>query len=292
MISLQRKTKVYLLALGTIFFWASAFPLTKIAMEHYSPNALGFLRCLVAAVLLVIIGLIQKIHLPHTFRDVLWFLLSGALGFALYMVLFNTGIQTLSSATSSIIVATTPIMTAVVASRLYHEHINRVGWFAILLAFAGVLIVLLWDGVFSINVGLIWTLCAAVVFCAYNLLTRKFSAKGYSALEIVTYSMICGAILLSVFAPEGIAQVRTATTPQMLAVLYLGAMPSATSYLLWGNAMALAEKTSDVTNFMFVTPLLSTVMAIALSEALPNAGTFLGGAVIITGIVLFNLKGK
>ena len=106
---------------------------------------------------------------------------------------------------------------------------------------------------------------------------------GYNALEIVTYSMICGAILLGFWAGDGLHQLAGASVSHIIALIYLGALPSATAYFTWGKAMSYAERTSEVTNFMFVTPLLHEV---------PNAGTFIGGAIIIISIVVFNLKGK
>ena len=58
------------------------------------------------------------------------------------------------------------------------------------------------------------------------------------------------------------------------------------------HLMSFAEKTSEVTNFMFVTPLLSTIMGFMILKEVPNAGTFIGGAIIIASIIVFNLKGK
>lgn len=288
---MSQKLKVNILGFFTIFLWASAFPLTKVAMAHYTPNALGFVRCTIASIFLLVMSIFNHIRKPKK-KDILWFFLSGGLGFTLYMITFNTGIQTLTSATSSIIIATTPIMTAVVASKYYGEKIKNLGWFTIVLAFVGVLILLMWDGVFSINIGLIWTIGAAIVFCGYNILNRKLSSMGYTALEIVTYSMVCGTILLSVFSLQGITQIMTAGPRHILSVIYLGVMPSAMAYFFWGKAMSLAEKTSEVTNFMFVTPLLSTVLGFILLKEIPNMGTFIGGAIIISSIILFNLKGK
>ena len=288
---MNNKTKVNVLAFCTVFVWASAFPLTKIAMTQYSPNALGFLRCTVAAIVLLVVGLFNHIRKPRK-QDIIWFLLSGGLGFTLYMIMFNTGIRTLTSATSSIVIAVTPILTAIAASRLYQEKIKPVGWCMIGLAFSGVLILLLWGGVFSVNIGLIWTIGAAVVFCGYNIINRKLSAMGYTVLEIITYSMLCGAILLGVFSAQGISELMTANPGQIMAVIYLGVMPSAAAYFMWGKAMSYADKTSEVTNFMFVTPLLSTVMGFIFLREIPNAGTFIGGAIIISSIILFNLKGK
>ncbi len=285
------KKKVFGLSFLTVFLWASAFPLTKVAQEQFTSYSLGFLRCSVAAILLLIIGKLCHIRLPQK-KHIPLFFVSGGLGFTMYMITFNTGILTLTSATSSIIIAVTPILTAIVASRIYNEKIKPIGWAAICFAFLGVLILMLWEGVFSINVGLVWTLGASVVFCGYNLMNRKLSSMGYNALEIVTYSMVCGAILLGFWAGQGFAQLAQASTSHIAALVYLGAFPSALAYFLWGKAMSFAERTSEVTNFMFVTPLLSTVMGFIILKEVPNAGTFIGGAIIIISIIVFNLKGK
>ncbi len=288
---MSKKSKMNIMALFTVFLWASAFPLTKIAMTHYTPNALGFIRCVIATIFLLIIGMSNHIHKPQK-KDMLWFLLFGGLGFSLYMLFFNTGILTLTSATSSIIISTTPILTAVVASKCYGEKIKIVGWLAIVLAFIGILILMLWDGVLSINIGLLWTMGAAIVFCSYNILNRKISSMGYTALEIVTYSMICGTILMIAFLQQGISQIITAEPKHILSVIYLGTMPSAMAYFLWGKALSFAEKTSEVTNFMFITPLFSTILGFMLLKEVPNMGTFIGGTIIILSIFFFNIKGK
>ncbi len=83
-----------------------------------------------------------------------------------------------------------------------------------------------------------------------------------------------------------------APAKQIFVIIYLGVFPSAIAYFLWGTALALAEKTSDVTNFMFVTPLLAVVMGFFIIGEVPSMGTFLGGAIIIAGLILFNLKGR
>ena len=135
----SNRKKVLAYGLLTVLIWASAFPLTKIAQEQFASYSLGFLRCGIAAVFLLLIGKIRHIRLPKK-RDVPLFILSGALGFGIYLIAFNTGIQTLTSATSSIVIAVTPILTAIAAVRLYNERLSPIGWAAIFSAFAGVLL--------------------------------------------------------------------------------------------------------------------------------------------------------
>lgn len=288
---MENKKKVFLFSFMTVFLWASAFPMTKVAQQHFASNALGLIRCAVASVFLLVIGKCCHIRRPEK-KDVPYFFVSGLCGFTLYLICFNTGILTLTSATSSIIIAITPILTAVLASVFYKEKIRPIGWLSILGAFIGVLILLLWEGIFSVNIGIVWTIGAACVFCAYNFINRFLSHKGYNALEIVAYSMICGAVMFLFALPQAVQQLSSAAPQEILSLVYLGVFPSAIAYFLWGKAMSYAEKTSEVTNFMFVTPLLSAILGFVILQEMPNAGTFLGGAVIIFCIVVFNLKGK
>lgn len=285
------KKKVYGFAFLTVLIWAFAFPMTKIAQEHFTSNSLSFLRCGIATVFLLPLGRLMHIRLPKK-ADIPLFFLAGALGFSVYLILFNTGILTLTSATSSIVIAVTPILTAIAAIWLYQERLSVIGWISIFTAFIGVFILLIWDGIFSINIGLIWTFGAAVLFCGYNLLNRKLSSMGYTALEIVAYSMLCGAVLLIPWSVQSFHELSDASFRDIFALLYLGAFPSAAAYFLWGEAISRAERISDVTNFNFITPLLSTLMGFLLLREVPNMGTFIGGAIILTSIAVFNRKGK
>ena len=288
----SNKVKLNILAFCTVLIWAPAFPLTKVVENDFSPEALGLIRCTVASVTLLVLGMFTHIKKPRSGKAVLWLLLSGLLGFGLYIIIFTIGISTLTSATSSLIMASTPIMTAVVASRLYHDKISPRGWLCILMAFVGVVVLLLWDGVLSINVGILWTLGAAVSFCFYNMINRHLSSQGHTAVEIVTYSMMAGALMLMIFLPGTVNQLAAADGTALAVAIYLGLGPSAAAYLLWAKASEYAERTNEVTNYMFITPLLATVLGFIILGEIPSLGTLIGGAIIIGSVILFNRVGK
>ena len=84
--------KSAIFAFITVFLWSSAFPITKIATQCFSPNALGLLRCALASVILLIIGGMNHLRKPMKALHIPLFFLSGGLGFSLYMIFFNTGI--------------------------------------------------------------------------------------------------------------------------------------------------------------------------------------------------------
>lgn len=283
---------MHIFASSTILLWSTAFPVTKIVGSAIPPTELGAIRCAAAAVFLCIAGAVNHVRLPKSIGDCCLLALAGALGFGFYMIFFNTGMQTLTSATSSLVIATTPVMTALAASCLYKEHLSRIGYLTIASAFTGVMILLLWKGVLSINTGVIWMFGAAVLFCGYNLLNRKLQAIGYSSIEIMTYAMISAALILTIAAPHAFGGLKKAGPQNALLAIYLGIAVSAIGYFLWAKAFEYAGHTSDVTNYMFLTPLVTTLLGFIMLKEIPDPGTVIGGAIIIASVIVFNKYGK
>lgn len=275
-----------ILASFTIILWSSGFVFTRIAVRHFNPYALGLLRYGTAAIVLILIGCFRRVGFPKA-KDIPLFFVLGALGFTIYMITFNVAMTTISSATGSILTATVPVITALLSSLFFRERLSIVGWVAVGLEFAGILILTLWRGTFSIEKGLIWMMLAAMSFAAYNLIQR-FATKRYTSIQSTIYSIVAGASLLLVFLPSAIQDLRTAPPAAILTILYLGIFPSAIGFLLWTKALSMAYQMSEVTNFMFITPLLATVLEYSISGELPDPGTILGGAVILVGLLLFN----
>ena len=123
-------------------------------------------------------------------------------------------------------------------------------------------------------------------------MTRKLVAMGYTSMQITCFSMLGAAVWLCFWSADGFREMATGEGKHILSLLYLAIISNAAGCILWGKAMAYAEKTSEVANFMFLSPLLSALMSFLLLGEVPGMGTFIGGAVIISGLLLFNLKGQ
>ncbi|MBQ0079779.1 MAG: DMT family transporter, partial [Eubacterium sp.] len=223
---MNKRLAANLAAFITVFLWASAFPLTKIIGEQITANPLSLIRCVVTAVFMILLGLIAKspsLHLRKPFekKDLWLFLISGATGLAFYYICYNMGLVTLTSAEASIISATAPVITSVMVYFIYKERINIIGWISIVAAFAGVAIMMLWNGVFSIKVGAFWILGMSVLFSIYCVLNRKLAEKGYNSVEIVAYSAIFATLLMSPVTPTTIRQLAACDMPAILSAIYL-----------------------------------------------------------------------
>ena len=267
------------------FFWSAAYALTRIALQYFSAFSLGFLRYFIASCALLVFVMTTKIKLPEK-TDLKWFLASGSVGFFLYMLFFNKGCETVTASTSSVIIATVPVMTALLARYIHGEMLNRCQWAAILIEFAGVVLLTLMNGVLTVNKGILWLLLAAASLSAYNLLQRKLT-KVYSALQTTSFSIFAGTLMLSVFASSGVAELYDAPVKAVITLAVLGLFSSAAAYVSWSKALANAKKASSVSNYMFLTPFLASLMGLILNSEKPDLATFAGGSLILVGMAVY-----
>ncbi len=277
-------------AIVTIIFWALAFVLTRLTLQYFSAFSLGFLRYFIAACTLILIAVFTKMKLPHR-KDIPWFLLAGGVGFFFYTIAFNQGQATVTAATGSVVIATVPLITAVLARFVYREKLMSFQWVALVVEFTGVIVLTLMNSTFSVNGGLFWLQCAALALSTYNLLQRKLTQK-YTALQTSTYSILLGTCLLTIFAPASVQEISKAPAIQYLYLAILGVCSSAIAYVSWAKAFSKAKKTSQVSNYMFVTPFLTSVLGFLIAGEVPDKATLVGGSIILVGVLIFNFGRK
>ncbi len=285
----MKKNRAYMIyALITVFIWSTAFLFTQYAQESFSSQSIGFLRYLAASVALIVIMAVKKTGLPKL-KDVPKFLMAGFVGFALYVTAFNKSVETINGATCSVIGQFIPILTAVFSCVILHEKISLKGWLCIALAFAGILVLTLWNGALSIRPGVLWMLAASVALSTYNLLQRMF-VKDYTPFQVTAYCILGGTLFLFFFLPGTIPEIAGASLVSWGAVVYLGLFGGALAYVFWAKAFSMADRTSDVSNFMFATPLITSLVGFVAKGEVPGPETVIGGILIIGGMILFQLE--
>ena len=276
-------------AIVTIVFWSLAYVLTRLALQHFSAFSLGFLRYALASCTLAVAAFVMKMERPRV-KDMPYFLVSGGVGFFFYMIAFNQGQAAVTSATASVVIATVPVITAILARFFYRETLQAVQWVAIAIEFVGVAVLALMNSSFSVNSGLFWLLAAAIALSLYNLLQR-YLTRIYTPLQASTYSIFAGTILLSLFAPASVRELANAPADQYCWLAVLGVGSSAIAYVAWTKAFSKAKQTSQVSNYMFVTPFLASLFGFLLAGEIPDRATLVGGSIILIGLILFNFGG-
>ena len=286
----KMKTAMHIFALLTIVLWALGFVMTRVAVRYFTTEAMSFLRYFIAAVSLLIYAAIKKMCLPKL-RDVPLFIIGGAVGFAAYVYLINEGSRTLPASVASFIVSASPVITAFLARIFLRERIGVIGWASVISAFLGVGIITYFNGGFTFTSGILWVCFAAILISVYNVFQRKLLLR-YSPLEITTYCIVAGALLLSVFAPQSFLQLIKAPMAGIAAIIVLGVFSAGIAYLCWAYALSKASHTSEVTNYMFLTPILTTFLGFIFIGEAPHISAYIGGIFVLTGVVLVNRRTK
>jgi drug/metabolite transporter (DMT)-like permease len=129
-----------------VVFWASAFPAIKIGLEGLEPAHLTLARHLVASLTFVPFLLAFRARRWPAWRDAPAFLGLGVVGISTYHLALNFGEVHVSAGASSLIIATAPALTALVAWWLTGDRLPALGWWGTAVALGGVALIVLGDG--------------------------------------------------------------------------------------------------------------------------------------------------
>ena len=127
--------------LGAI--WSSSFMWIKIAVQEIGPITLVAFRVLFGLLFGVIVIYLQRIPWPQTLREWAPLLALGISNIAIPFFLISWGEQTIDSAVASILNATVPLFTILIAHYLLHD--DKMTWpkvLGLLIGFAGVVILM------------------------------------------------------------------------------------------------------------------------------------------------------
>ncbi|MDO8484442.1 MAG: DMT family transporter [Candidatus Limnocylindrales bacterium] len=278
-----------LAVLIVMVFWAGNFIVVKGAIGILPPVGFTFLRYSLAAVTLLALLRWREgaIRLPR--GDVVPIALLGIVGFGCYQIIWPVALQTIPAGDSALLIATTPVITALLAVATGADAPNRVKLLGALVSFLGVAVVIAAGQGLNLGVSLVGdllTLVAALCWALYTVFGAGILRR-HSPLMATTWAIVAGTLFM---APVGIAQLATVDLSVVgpavaLAVVYAGTLAAGFSNVIVFHGLKLLGPTR-VSAFQFLVPALAVVLAaIFLGEPI-RLVQVLGGIVILAGVAL------
>ena len=278
-----------LAVLVVMVFWAGNFIVVKGAVGIMPPIAFTFLRYLLAATTLLILLRVREgtIRLPRP--DAARIAVLGAVGFGCYQLIWPVALQSIPAGDSALLIATTPVITALLAVATGADVASPAKLVGAVVAFIGVALVISADQGINLGVSLVGDLLTLVAAACWSLYT-VFGAevlRRHSPLVATTWAIVAGTILM---APVGIGQLLTTDpasigVPVVLAIIYAGTLAAGISNVVVFHGLKLLGPTR-VTAFQFLVPALAVgLAAIFLGEPIRQVQV-IGGVVILAGVAL------
>jgi drug/metabolite transporter (DMT)-like permease len=277
---------VQLFLLGAI--WGGSFFFARIAVAEIPPLTLVLFRVAIAAIALHLYLLARgpsfKLALPHAASFFLLALLNNVVPFSLIFA----GQTVLGAGLASVLNATTPFWTLIIANMLTSDE--KLSWnkvAGILLGIAGTA-VMIGPGLIAGLGGPVWAkfaLVGASLSYAFALIVaRRF--KGVPPAVVATGQLTASTVMMLpvVLAMHGTAGLFEASAPVWTAVLALALVSTAFAYILYFNVIASAGAT-NASLVTLIVPASAILLGIAFLGERLDLFELAGMALIAFGLV-------
>jgi drug/metabolite transporter (DMT)-like permease len=280
---------VYLLLTFATFFWGGQFNAAKIAVQYLPPLTTAAARFLVASVLIFGITLLTEGNIVAMVRrNLLIYVLLGLIGVVGFNALFFFGIRLTSPTNGALIVATNPLLTALISSLVLRERIGRHHRIGTMLSFAGVAALVLTGtrgSVVRINLGDLFVIGAVICFALYAVLGRKY-LRDSTPIMTTAATMIIGAPILWLVARGFDGDVSFMGLPwqAFAAIAFMGVFGSVLAYILWNFGISHIG-VNDTAVFFHLVPVFTVMLSFALGQVV-TLKQIAAGVVVITGVLI------
>lgn len=286
-----RRRLVYLLLAVLVVFWAGAFVAVRILVEHASALTVAFVRfVLTTAGLLVVMAFVrpERPRIEHGDRGKVAVLALTGVGF--YHLALNYGEHFVSASVASLIVASMPVMVAILSPLLLDERPDRTEWAGILTALVGVAVLIL-RGTPSAELridsvgGAAVIAIAPVSWAVYTLVGKPLVPK-YGALYLTTITMGVGTAMLALVAlPSTVRDLPRLTLGDWGWLAFLAFACSVYGYTVWLYALQTLEA-SKVAAWVYLVPLVAIVWGAVLLDEGVTGYVAVGGVLVLAGVLL------
>ncbi|MBA2841196.1 drug/metabolite transporter (DMT)-like permease [Methanococcus maripaludis] len=277
-----------LLMFLTVIFWGISFVSTKIILVFIPPITIGFIRFIIAAVILIF--LIRNVT-KYSKEDFVYLVLAGFLGITSYFLFENVALKYTTATNAALIAATVPIFYLMVSDIMEKKIPSKIKYFGSLIGLFGVFILIL-NGKFVLELnplGDILMLGAVFTWVLYTFVIQKL--QKHDDLKVTRDMTLIGAVLFIPFTivelgSNGMFDFTILLNPYIaFSILYLAIFCSAIAYLFWNMSIRLAGA-STTTNGIYFIPIVAMIADALLLKNIPNIYAILGAVLVLFGVYI------
>lgn len=289
--ALNAQLPVLAAAIGSAFGGTAAVAARVLAPE-IGPTSVGLLRYIGLLALLLAGAAVLRLRMPRIARaDWPAIFAMGLLQFGLFGWLFSAGFTYVSAARGTIVMATMPIQTLIIAALVGRERFTLLKLVGTLVGTLGVLVALWGDRVSAGPESWKGDLClfgAGFVTALNSVLVGPYLRR-YSVFSVSLLATLVGCVLLgAVFLATGAyREVLGLSRQGWIAIAYFAAVPTFLGFITWSWALSRVAPTR-VTVTVVLNPMTAALAgALLLGEPL-GAQVGLGLVLVVLAIALVN----
>jgi drug/metabolite transporter (DMT)-like permease len=284
---------VYFYPLAAMLFWGMSFVWTSILLKYYQPITIIFIRLIISSFFLFSVSLIFNKWEKVRRSDFILFFFSALFNPFFYFLGENYGLKYSSSTIASVIIATIPVFTPVIAYLFFRERLTLLNIAGLFLSFGGVILMLITKN-FSITVdkrGIIFLSEAVISALIYSVLVRKLTFR-YRPLTIIKYQNLIGVFLfLPVFLVfEGHSTTFVMPNAEVISsFLFLSILASSLSFVFYTKSIQILgiSKANIFSNLIPVFTAIFSFFILAEQFTLQKIG---GMLLVITGVYISEMN--
>jgi len=276
-----------------VLIWGGNFAVLKTAYAQIAPFPFTATRFALATMLMLLLLWRREGDCrfpPGSFWKFLWL---GIIGNTIYQALFANGLAHTTTANSSLIVTTTPVMMALAGGVIGLERITRWTVLGLALTTGGILIVMGTRGAAVSSqtmIGDLMVLASCACWTAYVLGMRTVG-KGISSLRATTLTLVTGTPGLVLFGLPGLqrtdwSQIRGVA---VFDVFYSAGLSLVMCYLLYNRSVRLIGGVKT-TVYTCMIPVVAVLIAWPVLGEKPTWLQAVGAVLIIAGVLVTRRK--
>lgn len=283
--------KTYILLLMAAILWGAQPVVVKGIIKELSPIMITFYRYIgISAILLIILFINNgKIVLPRR-QHVFVLLIMGLSGIALNNIFQFSGLQYSTAIKCTLVSATTPAITAVLAAIFLQEKMSAIQWVGTFISFLGVLFLVAHGSIavimsLSFNYGDVLYFGSQICWAIYAILGRKIMVE-LSPMATTAWAGLAGAIMTGIYALwEGTDMTANVSSNGMLSMSYM-IIGGGVLAMTWWNSGVKEVGPSKAAIIFNIMPIVGMLFAVIFLGEHLGWSEIIGGLWIISGVYL------